>query len=655
MELTDSVKTIKGIGDKTGALLKKLDITTVGGLLEHYPSRYIKFDMPVAAGSVRSEGVVAIEGMFATTPVIKRSQKSVVTCTFADPTGSIETIWFNQPYIAKIIRRGFHYVIRGKVVKHGSRFYMQQPVLYTPVGYRQMMETLSPVYPLTEGLSSKVLQKAIKQVLPAAGQKKESFPASVRKKYGLMSYKNAIEIIHFPKSLDDMLEARRCLVFDELYGFAHEIVVSRSRREKLVSPFKMEEKKECRDFVEGLPYRLTGAQQRAVKDVIQDLTSGHVCNRLIQGDVGSGKTIVAAVALLLAAKNGCQACFMAPTEILARQHFEKFYPLFNKYGIRAVLLTGSLTASEKKKTLRQIKDHEADVIIGTHALIQDRVEYDSLGLVITDEQHRFGVRQRDILSEKSVDPHVIVMSATPIPRTLSLMLYGDLDISVINERPGNRLPVKNCVVGTEYREVAYRFIAEQVNKGFGAYVICPEISASEGDDSLENVEDYAAKLRERFAAAGLNITVGELHGQMKNDEKNRVMDAFYDGEINVLVSTTVVEVGVDVPTATVMMVECAERFGLAQLHQLRGRVGRGSAQSYCIFISTTDKEEAMERLSILGRSNDGFEIAEEDLRQRGPGDLLGLRQSGDMQFKLADVYRDFDILKEAFEAAKEGL
>ncbi len=653
MNIEDSVKSIKGIGEKTAKALEKLDVYTVGDLLCHYPSRYIQFDAPVFAGTIKAEGIYAVEGMFAEMPVTKASAKPIVTCRFADPTGNIETIWFNQPYIAKLIHRGTHYVLRGKVVKKGSRYSMQQPVIYYPQDYRRLMDTLQPVYPLTAGLNGKLVSKSVKSVLPAAVQKKTNLPAAVKKKYGLLSFHAAIEEIHFPKSLDTMLEARKRLVFDELYDFAAEVTKRRRERVLLQSPYRLERVKECDELIASLPYKPTGAQARVINEVLDDMCSGHVMNRMIQGDVGSGKTTIAAAALITAAKNGCQGCLMAPTEILARQHFEKLYPMFARFGVRTELLTGSLTAAQKRAALEKIRDHEVDVIVGTHALIEKKVEYHDLALVITDEQHRFGVRQRDTLSGKSRDPHVLVMSATPIPRTLSLMLYGDLDLSVIDELPGSRLPIKNCVVGTEYRETAFKFIAKQVALGFGAYVICPEITSSDEEDPLENVSDYAKKLREYYAAAGLDIKVGELHGKMKNDEKNSIMDAFYEGEINVLVSTTVVEVGVDVPTATVMMVECAERFGLAQLHQLRGRVGRGSAQSYCIFINTSGKEEASERLDILQKSNNGFEIAEEDLKLRGPGDMLGLRQSGEMQFKLADIYRDYDILKDAFAAAAE--
>ena len=396
----------------------------------------------------------------------------------------------------------------------------------------------------------------------------------------------------------------------------------------------------------SLPYRLTAAQERTLGEVWSDLKSGAVMNRLIQGDVGSGKTIIAVLALLAAAENGFQGALMVPTEVLARQHFESVTALFKAHGIEktAVLVTGSMTAKEKRTAYAAIASHEADIIIGTHALIQEKVVYDRLALVITDEQHRFGVAQREMLGNKGEMPHVLVMSATPIPRTLAIILYGDLDISVIDELPADRLPIKNCVVDTGYRERAYRFIRGEVEKGRQAYVICPMVEESEMIEA-ENVLDYTKVLKEKLPG----IRVEYLHGKMKGKEKNKIMEAFAAGEIKVLVSTTVIEVGVNVPNATVMMIENAERFGLAQLHQLRGRVGRGKEQSYCIMVDASGDKAQNERLAVLNKSNDGFFIASEDLRLRGPGDIFGLRQSGDMEFRLADIYTDAVTLKEVSE------
>ena len=406
-------------------------------------------------------------------------------------------------------------------------------------------------------------------------------------------------------------------------------------------------------IIEELPYRLTGAQMNTWHEIERDLAGKALMSRLVQGDVGSGKTIIAFLAMILAGENGFQSALMVPTEVLARQHYESFQKLTEEHGlsIKAVLLTGSNTAKEKRERYEQIRQGEASVIIGTHALIQEAVEYKCLGLVITDEQHRFGVKQREALAAKGNPPNVLVMSATPIPRTLAIILYGDLDISVIDELPARRLPVKNCVVDSSYRPKAYSFIERQVKEGRQAYVICPMVEESEGLDA-ENVTDYTKKLRSALPG---EIRVEYLHGKMKAKEKNRIMEEFARGEIQVLVSTTVVEVGVNVPNATVMMVENAERFGLAQLHQLRGRVGRGEHQSYCIFIQGNKEETTSKRLEILNKSNDGFYIAGEDLKLRGPGDLFGIRQSGSMEFRIGDIYNDAGILKEASEAAGEIL
>ncbi|MDO5295006.1 MAG: ATP-dependent DNA helicase RecG, partial [bacterium] len=445
--------------------------------------------------------------------------------------------------------------------------------------------------------------------------------------------------------------ARTWVVFDEFFEFSLAIQYMKSNRVIMKNENVMEPSPVCDDLLSKLPYQLTNAQMKVWKEIKADLQGKTMMQRLVQGDVGSGKTIVATLALCMAAKNGYQSCMMVPTEVLAKQHYEGIIELLEPYGIKTVLLVGSMTAKEKRIAYEQIKSHEADIVIGTHALIQDKVEYDTLGLVITDEQHRFGVKQRECLSTKGNQPHILVMSATPIPRTLAIILYGDLDLSIIDELPANRLPIKNCVVNTNYRQTAYRFIEKEVLDGRQAYVICPMVEESETIEA-ENVIEYTMKLKEALSPS---IQVEYLHGKMKASEKNDIMERFSRNEIQVLVSTTVIEVGVNVPNSTVMMVENAERFGLAQLHQLRGRVGRGKHQSYCIFVSGSHSKETMQRLEILNKSNDGFYIAEEDLKLRGPGDLFGIRQSGMMEFKMADVFNDAKVLKDAAEAAKKFL
>ena len=533
-------------------------------------------------------------------------------------------------------------VFRGRIGEKSGRKTMEQPEIFSQEDYEKVIHSLQPVYSQTKGLGNKAITKAVARALQQRQLEREYLPEKIRRKYELAEYNYALEHIHFPSDQKEMLAARKRLVFDEFLFFLLAVRQLKERRQDAKSLYQMEPGEEPRRLLSQLPYRLTDAQQKVWAEIEKDLDSGLVMNRLIQGDVGSGKTIIAVLALLEAACHGYQGAMMVPTEVLARQHFESIRQLFADQGIdkRVVLITGSMTLKEKRLVYEQIRCHDADIIVGTHALIQEKVAYDQLALVITDEQHRFGVGQRKSLGEKGSQPHVLVMSATPIPRTLAIILYGDLDISVIDQMPSSRLPVKNCVVDISYRDRAYRFIEKEVTAGRQAYVICPMVEASEMIEA-ENVLDYTRILQKKLAP---EIQIEYLHGKMKGKEKNQIMQRFASGEIQVLVSTTVVEVGVNVPNATVMMIENAERFGLAQLHQLRGRVGRGSHQSYCIMVNCSG-EESRKRLDILNRSHDGFEIASEDLKLRGPGDIFGLRQSGDLEFKLADIFTDAKLLK----------
>ena len=460
-----------------------------------------------------------------------------------------------------------------------------------------------------------------------------------------MSYADALQAIHFPMDKEELTEARKRLVFHEFFFFLLMLRDSKAAVEKVKNQAPMLETAETKRFLEKLPYKLTNAQLKVIEEIKADMTGETVMSRLVQGDVGSGKTIVAIWALLLCVTNGYQGAMMAPTEVLAKQHFDTICELTKKYDLpfKPVLLTGSQPAKAKREVYAALESGEANLVLGTHAVIQDTVHFKKLGLVITDEQHRFGVRQRENLKNKGNHPHVLVMSATPIPRTLAIIMYGDLHISIINELPGGRKPIKNCVVGPAYRPKAYEFMTKEVAAGRQVYCICPMVEDGELD-GVENVLDYTEKLK---AALPPGIRITCLHGKMRPADKNRIMEEFGAGLIDILVSTTVIEVGINVPNATVMMVENAERFGLAQLHQLRGRVGRGEHQSYCIFINTNEKAETKERLEILNRSNDGFYIAGEDLRLRGPGDMFGIRQSGDLQFKMGDIYNDAAILKQA--------
>ena len=644
------IESLKGIGEKTGKLFQKIGVDTIEDLLEYYPRAYDTYEDPSPIAEIKPDSVMTVAGMLERTPDVKRySRVQVVTAVLRDGSGTMQLIWYNMPYLHATLKAGMRAVFRGKIIKKSGRLIMEQPEVYTAEAYGEIIHSMQPVYGQTKGLSNKTIVRAQKQALSARLMIRDYLPADLRRKHELAEYNFAIEHIHFPSDRKELLFARKRLVFDEFFLFLMAVRRLKDRRENKTSPFAIQLSEEIKIFQERLPYSLTGAQQKVLDEVYTDMTGGMVMNRLVQGDVGSGKTIIAILALLQAACNGYQGALMVPTEVLARQHYESMNELFLKYQIKKVpvLVTGSMTAKEKRIAYEKIANHEADIIIGTHALIQDKVIYDKLALVITDEQHRFGVGQRELLGKKGEEPHVMVMSATPIPRTLAIIIYGDLDISVIDELPANRLPIKNCVVDTGYRKKAYDFIKKEVAAGRQAYVICPMVEASEMIEA-ENVVDYTAALKE--ALPGMSIEY--LHGKMKAKEKNSIMERFASGEISVLVSTTVVEVGVNVPNATVMMIENAERFGLAQLHQLRGRVGRGKYQSYCILVNGSDQDGTKERLDILNRSNDGFFIASEDLKLRGPGDIFGIRQSGEMEFKLGDIFTDANLLKTVSEEVK---
>ena len=581
------------------------------------------------------------------------TRKSVILLELTEGTARLQLTWFNMPFLRSTLKKGASYVFRGKVIRKNGRLCMEHPEIFTPAGYEEVLHRMQPVYGLTFGLTNKTITKYVKQLLEEMPLEGEYLPEDIRENYQLADYNFAVQNIHFPKNQAAFFQARNRLVFDEFLFFILAVQRLKEKVQAVQNEFPMKPVWETEQVVENLPYHLTHAQENVWHEVERDLCSHRLMSRLVQGDVGSGKTILAFLAMILAAQNGYQAALMAPTEVLAVQHYQALGQLLEENHLehcRAVLLTGSTTAKKRREIYRQMAQGEANLIVGTHALIQEKAQYQNLALVITDEQHRFGVRQRDALLERGPIPHVLVMSATPIPRTLAIILYGDLDISVIDELPAQRLPIKNCVVNTSYRPKAYQFIEQQVRQGRQAYIICPMVEESENLEA-ENVLEYTQRLEEIFPP---DIRIASLHGRMKPKEKNQIMETFSRGEIQILVSTTVVEVGVNVPNATVMMVENAERFGLAQLHQLRGRVGRGSHQSYCIFMQG-NQEEVSKRLKILSQSNDGFYIAAEDLKLRGPGDLFGIRQSGQMEFRLADIYQDASILKKASEAAAEIL
>ncbi len=649
MEAMDQLRAIKGIGEKSEKLFLKLGIETVQDLIEHYPRGYEEFERPTQVASLKEGMTAAIEASLVASPKIKKIKNlQILNAQVKDHSGSIILTWFNMPFLQKTLRSGTHYIFRSKVIRKNGVLVMEQPGIYTKEDYYRLLKILQPIYPLTEGITNNLISKSIKYALSELQFSKDYIPKRVVKEYALVDHTKALKEVHLPKDREGMMKARQRLVFDEFFLYSLALRKLKEKKQLQQSGIVMSEVNECEQLKNNLPYPLTNAQVRVWEEIKRDLAGEYVMNRLVQGDVGCGKTILAVLALLMAVKNGYQGCLMVPTEVLAKQHDKSLKELLSPFGIRICLLVGSQGVREKRMAYEQIRNQEADIIVGTHALIQEKVEYKNLGLVITDEQHRFGVKQRETLMNKGQNPHVLVMSATPIPRTLAIILYGDLDISVVDELPAKRLPIKNCVVDTNYRPNAYRFINKQVSEGRQVYVICPMVEESE-EIEAENVIEYTEHLRGELSPS---VNVEFLHGKLKAKAKNEVMERFSGGEIQVLVSTTVVEVGVNVPNATVMMVENAERFGLAQLHQLRGRVGRGGFQSYCIFICGTSSKEAWDRLEILNKSNDGFFIAGEDLKLRGPGDVFGIRQSGEMEFKLGDIFTDAVTLKAAAEAVK---
>ena len=646
------VTALKGIGPRSAEELRSLGILTAGDLLRFFPAAYDRPEAVIRIEDVPSEEICAIQAKLESDPVNRGFGKQTVTSfSVSDGSGSVRVSFFHMPYLKNSLKKGEERVFRGVVRDGKYGLQMDHPKIFKPEEYASLSEKIWPVYASGDAVSQKKLRSAIAQALSECEIKDELLPEKLVQQ-GWMTERSALQAIHFPKTEDELIRARQRLVFEEFLIFLLRIRLLKSSENK-ENDYPMPESTLAEQFRRRLPFQLTDAQEKVWAQIKADIAGDCRMNRLIQGDVGSGKTVLAVMALLAAAENGYQGALMAPTEVLAQQHFDKITKLFDelKIPVRPVLLTGSVKESAKKVIREELKDGRAQIAVGTHALIQDKVLFQNLGLVITDEQHRFGVRQREMLGEKGGRPHMLVMSATPIPRTLAIILYGDLDISVIDKLPVGRLPIKNAVVKPTARGSVYRLILNEIAAGHQAYVICPFVEESESL-SGENVEDYAEKLK---AVLPSSVRLGVLHGRMPSSEKNRVMERFQRGEIQILVSTTVVEVGVDVPNATVMMVENAERFGLAQLHQLRGRVGRGEAQSYAVFMDGSGKGKKKERLEILNQTNDGFKIAEEDLKLRGPGDVFGVRQSGDLHFNLGDIYQDHDVLMKASEAASQIL
>lgn len=651
MNETARISTLKGIGEKTEKIFQKAGIYTIGDLIRYFPRGYDVYEEPVPISELEEGKTMTVTGSIYGRIQVGGSPKMQITTVYLkDISGTLKVIWFRMPFLRNTLAKAGAITLRGRVIRKKEGLVMEHPEVFCPASkYDLKQDTLQPIYPLVTGLTNHAVMKAVRQVLEECDVGEGILPKDMVREYQLSDYRRAIYGIHFPKDKEEFYHARKRLVFEEFMLFILSLRMLKESEERVLNPYCFRKQPQIEKFLNSLPFELTDAQKTVWREIKNDMAGIHVMSRLVQGDVGSGKTIVALLAMMYTGLNGYQAAMMAPTEVLARQHFENINHMLQEYEIslKVGLLTGSMTARQKRMVYEAVEAGEIQLVIGTHALIQEKVIYKNLALVVTDEQHRFGVKQRESLANKGVSPHILVMSATPIPRTLAIIVYGDLDISVINELPKNRIPIKNCVVDTGYRNTAYRFIKNQIAQGRQCYVICPMVEESETLE-VENVTDYTENLQEIM---GVNIKVQCLHGKMKQSQKDEIMEAFSKNEIQVLVSTTVIEVGIDVPNSTVMLIENAERFGLAQLHQLRGRVGRGKYQSYCIFMSASKSKETKERLDILNKSNDGFFIASEDLRLRGPGDLFGIRQSGILDFKLGDVFQDSQVLQQASEVA----
>ena len=648
-DLNTDVRYIKGIGEQRAKALGKLGIATLRDLISYFPRAYDDRSALRRIADLVPGETAGVAAMVASPPTISHIRKGLdlVKLRAVDDTGTLDVTFFNQAWLKNSLHQGETYIFYGRAEGSLLRHQMANPVV-EPEGRREVTGRIVPIYPLTAGVSQLILSRSIRQGLDACADiLPDVLPDRVRRDHQLCRIEYAYENIHFPESAEALDLARRRLAFEELFLFTIGLERLRSRREVVHVPPCGGVDMEL--FYRALPFTLTDAQRRCVEEALADMRSGTPMNRLCQGDVGSGKTMVAAACVYFMVKNGRQAALMAPTEILAQQHYQGLAPLLENLGIRCALLTGSTTAKTKRSITQQLESGEIDFAIGTHALITGSVAYRDLGLVVTDEQHRFGVAQRAELAAKGDHPHILVMSATPIPRTLALILYGDLDVSIIDQLPPGRKPVETFAVSGGYRQRVYAFLRKLVGEGRQIYVVCPMVSENDDlPDERKAVTEYAQTLqREVFP----DLRVSFVHGKMKAKEKDAVMTAFAAGEADILVSTTVIEVGVDVPNAAAIVVENAERFGLSQLHQLRGRVGRGSHQSYCILISDNRNEETRARLKVMTKTTDGFRIAEEDLRLRGPGDFFGVRQHGLPGLKIADLGCDTQLLREAQEAA----
>lgn len=646
--LEKNIRYLKGVGEQRAKLFQKRGIQTVRDMLYYFPRGHedrskIKYINDCVVG----ETVCVCATVFSAVRDSRiRSNFSIQTLNVSDDSGGMQMVWYNNKYIKNTFKSGDTYVFFGKIIMSGNKKQMLNPV-FEKYGAEKYTGKIVPLYPLTEGLTQKIVQSTIAEALKSVNELTEYIPSHIRTKYNIARIDYAMKNIHFPDGMESYSNAKRRFVFEELLIYS--LALASKKKAKTESEFSIDISY-ADEFYDILPFEMTNAQKRVVSDICTDFTSGFSMNRLVQGDVGSGKTAVAAAAIYTVVKSGYQSCMMAPTEILARQHYETFCGYFDKLGVNTILLTSSMKAAEKREAYAKISNGDADIVIGTHAVIQKNVEFARLGLVIADEQHRFGVGQRSALMAKGENPHMLVMSATPIPRTLALILYGDLDVSVIDELPPGRKPVKTYAVGESMRSRAYGFLKKQIDAGFQGYIVCPLVEETEKND-LKNAVDLSEKIQKQFPM----YNIGLVHGRMKAAEKDDIMSRFEKGEIHILVSTTVIEVGVNVPNSNIMIVENAERFGLSQLHQLRGRVGRGSDLAYCVLIAHGSGELIQKRMKTMCESNDGFYISEQDLKLRGPGDFFGTRQHGLPEMKIANLFEDTDILKPAQQAATEIL
>ena len=648
MGLEKPIQNLKGIGEKRAELFAKKGIKTVGDLLYFFPRTHEDRSVIKPISKCVEGETVCICATVYQDPQDRYVRRIMLITSMLvfDDSGMINIVWYNNKYVKNNLRAGEKYIFFGTVSKNKQgRLQMATPV-YEKCGNERFTGKIVPVYPLTANLSQKMVQSAMEEAFNEAGEIQEYLPEDIRNKYMMAEINFAMRNVHFPADFESYNIARRRFVFEE-FLILQIALNERKDKNAYTKGVVFSDVKCVRELTDNMPFDLTGAQKRTINEICKDCKSGKQMNRLVQGDVGSGKTAVAAAAIFMAIKNGCQAAMMAPTEILAVQHYEYLSNLFEPFGISVVLLTGGIRAKEKREALEKIASGDADVVVGTHALIRENVEFKKLGLVVADEQHRFGVEQRAKLMAKGENPHMLIMSATPIPRTRAVILYGDLEISIIDELPPGRKPVKTYSVAGEMRNRIYNFVADNVRKGMQAYIVCPLVEETEKSD-LENAEELKKKLSQAFS----DIKVGLMHGKMKAKDKDEIMSAFVTGDVDVLVSTTVIEVGVNVPNANIMVVENADRFGLSQLHQLRGRVGRGGEQAYCILITDVENEITQKRMETMCASNDGFYISEQDLTLRGPGDFYGTRQHGLPEMKKANLFEDKDILKISQEAAK---